>query len=263
LDAFKSLLSRKSRFLPKTQAQALMALSEGIIHESFYMYKAVNVHPVFEEPWDLDEIERLLAKPDLDVETTILLMTIFQRLIKQEDKELALFAAESINAVEQRRMRKIQGLKKRLDESKQAKEAGRDEAGNDKADNDNKPSQAPSIARDLAREYRDLGRVCFAQPVLKVFYIEEALSILRKQESTRAPDDRDLELQVELLLELGRNDEACMLVSVLAGEYPENAAYRFLAAKTAYARREFRNIVDNLDEHEELQSFWMGKALNG
>jgi len=236
-----------------------MALSEGIIHESFYMYKAVNVHPVFEEPWDLDEIERLLAKPDLDVETTILLMTIFQRLIKQQDKELALFAAESINAVEQRRMRKIQELRKRLEASKEAKGNDRDK----EADGDDKGAQTPSIARELAREYRDLGRVCFAQPVLRIFYIEEALSILRKQEATHAPEDRDLELQVELFLELGRNDEACALVSVLAGEFPENGAYRFLAAKTAYARRQFRNVVDNLDEHEELRSFWMGKAPHG
>ncbi len=230
-----------------------MALSEGIIHESFYMYKAVNVHPVFEEPWDLDEIERLLAKPDLDVETTILLMTIFQRLIKQEDKELALFAAESINAVEQRRMRKIQELRKSLEGLKGAK----------KDDRESKGDKVPSIARALAREYSDLGRVCFAQPVLKIFYIEEALSVLRKQESTHAPDAQDLELQVELLLELGRNDEACTVVGTLSGEFPENKAYRLLAAKTAYARRKFRNIIDNLDENEELRSFWMGKAPHG
>ena len=253
MDAFKSLLSRKTRFLPKTQAQALMALSEGIIHESFYMYKAVNVHPVFEEPWDLDEIERLLAKPDLDVETTILLMTIFQRLIKQEDKELALFAAESINAVEQRRMRKIQVLRKKLEEARQAREENKFGC----------EDKLPPIARALASEYRNLGRICFAQPVLRIFYIEEALSVLKRQELTCSPDDQDLELLVELLLDLGRNDEACILVGTLTGEYPENKAYRFLAAKTAYARRQFRNILDNLDENEELRAFWLGKVPHG
>ena len=253
MEGLKQLLSRKTRFIPRTQAQALAALSEGIVDESVFIWKAVNIHPVFEEPWDLGEVERLLSKEDLDLETTLLLMTIFERLIRNPDKELALFAAESINAVEQRRSKRIQKLRA---------------AG----------------SKDLARELRELGMICFARPVLKNFYLSEALAALRSsRDRGEGSDERDEALEIGILIDLHRIDEAKTCLTEAVAAHPADRKLRLLAAKERFARRDFRGVACAFGtavavaadaaaaadaavaaetgadgEYEALRSFWSG-----
>jgi tetratricopeptide (TPR) repeat protein len=240
MEGLKKLLSRKARFIPKTQAQALAALAEGIVDESVFVWKAVNIHPVFEEPWDLGEVERLLAKEDLDLETTLLLMTIFERLIRNPDKELALFAAESINAVEQRRSRRIQALR-------------------------------DASSPDLPRQLRELGMICFARPVLKNFYLAEALAALRSANG-KDSDRRDDKLEIGILLDLGRLKEARTLIDAALGAHPADSDLHLLSAKESFARRDYRAVACSFQfegpqtpegteqggEYETIRSFWSG-----
>lgn len=248
---FAQLFAHRKRFFPKTQAQALAAFQEGVVDEAVFVWKAVNIHPVFEEPWDLDEVERLLAKDDLDFETSLLLMTIFERLIRDPDKERALFAAESINAVERRRMKRIQALR---DEFARA------------------PLDAHAQARALARELRELGLLCFARPVLKRFYLEEALAVARGTVTTDAspPESSDgagadpvrAALEVELLLDLDLPDDADVAASRAVAAFPGAPELRLLAAKTSYARRDFRGTARCLraaagdPQADEFRAFW-------
>jgi len=234
--------------MPKTPAQALAALGEGLVDEGVFIWKAVNIHPVFEEPWDLNEVERLLAKSDLDLESTLLLMTIFERLIRRSDKEQALFAAESINSIERRRMGKIQSIRK-LD----------------------KPS-GEQVLR-LVVELHELGLTCFARPVLKKFYLQEALSEL----TAFLAANPDLEallacefmiLEIGILIDLPDLDRAEMRLRDASIAYPDNSSLHLLSGKIRFERRDYRGVACALQAGisskiegenkalEEIAAFW-------
>jgi hypothetical protein len=175
-----------------------------------FIWKAVNVRPIFEEPWDFNEIDRLLAKEDLDLETIILLMTIFGRLIRAPDKEAALFAAEGINVLERGYARRAKVLRDRAiacgggaiaSGGEDSASGGRADGSGGRADgsgggiaasggsadasggrasaSDRKSSEdRPRWLAALAALYRDFGLASFARPVLRSFYLGEALSVI-------------------------------------------------------------------------------------
>ena len=98
---FQYIVNARWMFYPKTNAAALKGVEGGYLPEAALIYKGVNIRPVFEEPYDLMDLERLLARPNLDLQTVQLLMKVFDLMIKDPDKERALFAAETEAAVEQ------------------------------------------------------------------------------------------------------------------------------------------------------------------
>jgi len=160
-DEFRYLLDT-AHYLPRTPSAALRAVEGGYLPEAAFIFQGVNVRPAFEEPYDLMELERLLAKPDLEFDSTLLLMQVFEKLIKNPDKELALFAAESINAIEVRRVHRIQGLKKTLD-----------------------TDPSPEVRHKLVDEFFELGRLSFNRPVLKNFIWRRPASCSRPRPRPR------------------------------------------------------------------------------
>jgi hypothetical protein len=254
MEGIKQIISRKAGFLPRTQAQARAALVEGLVDEAVFIWKAVNIHPVLEEPWDFNEIDRLLAKEDLDLETTIVLMTIFERLIRGADKETALFAAESINAIEKGFARRAKALRERA-----AAEPG-----------------SGHLER-LASLFRDYGMACFARPVLKRFYLGEALGVIAEIRTSKAgaadagapgPRRPDMAaLEIGILLELGEAGRADARIAEELAAEPDNEGILLLAARSRFERREWRLVLPSLqcasevgcgEDFAELRDFWAG-----
>ncbi|MEI6874556.1 MAG: hypothetical protein WCL50_05425 [Spirochaetota bacterium] len=257
MEGIRHILSRKTGFLPKTQAQALAALLEGLVEESVFVWKAVNIHPVFEEPWDFNEIERLLAKEDLAPETTLLLMTIFERLIRDPDKERALFAAESINAIERRFARKARALRE------DAAKTG---------------SSAPLPT--LAALYRDFGMASFARPILKRFYLGEALAVIGGIPAIDAGPGPAIDrpalaaLEIGILLELGESERAGARIGAELAARPDDRVILLLSARYRYERRDWRGVMRVLEPGAEIdegqdctdfasvRDFWTGGACH-
>ncbi len=242
MNDFKRLMASRTGFLPRTQTQALVAMSQGIVREEFFVNKAVNIHPVFEEPWDFGEIERLLAKDDLGMDTVLVLMSIFERLIQGGDKESALFAAESINALEVRYRNRIQALKKKI-----------------------VTSLSVESARTLVAACRDLSRLYFARPMLRNFYLAEARQCFERYRETLGDDDQAVAEYAGILLELGLQDEADRVIVGPLRKDPESPEFRALAAKSAFARRDYLGVVKQMEKScvrgenqafSELQQFW-------
>ncbi len=246
---FKTLMSSRSGFIPRTQAQALRCFSERILGPEFYINRAVNIHPIFEEPWDVQEIDRLLAKPDLDVETQVLLMSILERMVKLEDKELALFAAESITALEQRYLVRIQKAKKAFEAEKTV-----------------------AALREIIDQYRTLGKLSFARPVLKAFYLAEARRYHEQNRGLLKAVHPDYATYIRILLEAQDLEAAGKLIAALLKRYPDDPRLRYLAAEQAFMVGAYRDVAAHLgclgegasgDVPGEMLAFWGATGCHG
>jgi hypothetical protein len=246
---FRKLLESKTGFIPRTQAQALRGYAEGILNPEYYVYRAVNIHPILEEPWDMNEMDRLLAKRDLDIDTASLLMTVFERMIKHRDKELALFAAESINALEQRYLTKVQALKKKLVEQ-----------------------VSVDTLRKIIGEYRTMARLFVTRPVLGPFYLAEARRFHEQHADILVDPDLDLAVYIETLLDSRDLKKAGTILGRCLEHNHANQKLRYLSAKYAYLGRRIKDVVHSLELLHEIQDnqeyldtriFWTQGACRG
>ena len=235
-------------FVPRTQATALKAVQDGLLPEEAFIHKAVNIRPIFEEPYDIMEIERLLARNDLDLNSALLLMRIFEKMIKDPDKELALFAAESINAIELRYNRRIEALRKSI----------ADGTAND-------------AIRRLTRSLYELGMLNFARPVLKDFYLKEAYQTFKANNDEYKTSEDDLELLVRILLERGMTRQAETILNVLLIGKEDKPFVLYLMAQVQFVKKDYYRVMSILSilqdgkllpESRQVYEFWMGAAAD-
>ncbi|MBP7094629.1 MAG: hypothetical protein KBC36_00930 [Spirochaetia bacterium] len=232
MDTLATIRSLRSGFVPRTQAQAFAALKRGLVEEAVCVWRSVNVRPILEEPWDLDEIERLLAREQLDEATVLALVRIFDRLSRGPDKEAALFAAESLNALELRYERRVQRLRKGL-----------------KA----RPSAQATL--QLAEAYRALSLACGSRPVLARFYLGEALAALDggKSGGMSERDRRSIAVAASgLLVELGNPEGALERLASPLARTPSDPALRLAEARARFAARDFPAVARVLEEAEPI-----------
>ena len=111
---FDYLRERNIKFKPKTPRAAINAFAARILPIHAFVNMGTSVKPLDEEPYDLDNIERVLARENLDLQTNLLLMRLFERMVRNEDTEIALFAAESMNLIENRYNKNIEALKAKI-----------------------------------------------------------------------------------------------------------------------------------------------------
>ena len=101
MNGFEYLRIANRFFNPKTPRAALRAIEEDLLPDVAFLYKANSVSPLYENIDHIEEIlpeiERILSSEQNELATNLLLMRIFEQLLKHKDQEIALFAAESIN----------------------------------------------------------------------------------------------------------------------------------------------------------------------
>jgi hypothetical protein len=249
-ESYQYLKNSNGMYNPRTQRTALIAVENALLPPAAFITKSVNVRPIFEEPYDLAEIDRILAKRDLDIETILLLMEILGKLINHPDPEIALFAAESINAIENRYNQKIQSTKEDLEEDPEDKD----------------------LLRMLIQLYIELAQINRPRQVLRNFYLSEAYQYCKRLWRLGYPKADDYRRLTSIFLALGLYDQ-CRLVLNRAAELRPDliVPLRILRLETAFARRDAReigemiNIIDpdELDgETKELYAFWIGRLNN-
>lgn len=243
----RARLSSPTGFVPRTQSQALQGYIEGVISLEYFVYRAVNVRPLLEQPFDLGEVDRLLAKGELDPDNLELLMALFQHMLKDPDKELALYAAESVSALERRYMERLRELKSR-------------------------PSweREPEPVARVLRAYADLARMNAGRRELRDFYLDELVALFRELRGICAGDAGAVLCYLRALLALGRMDEAAdelRAARAELGDLPELVA---LSAELAYLAGNARAVAAELaslrgaalgeatPEAAELVGFWTG-----
>ena len=226
----------ESYYLPRTPNAALKAVLDGLLPPEAYIYKAVSVEPLTDTPDNLEEIDWMLGQKDRDLETNLLLLEVLGKLIKNPDKEKALFAAESINAIEQGYTRRIESL-------------------------------APEQHRERGILFMEMAELNSEVSDLKNFYLREAFTAFRNLEKKKEAAPEDILNMSRILVKL---DLPAQAEKTIEDNGLRNPDALFILAETAYSRREFaklRRIMEMLDENRSeldinqcaLIDFWTGR----
>jgi hypothetical protein len=212
--------SPRHGYSPRTPGAALRAVGIGAAVPEHFIYASCSAKPLTEEPFDLEAIERTLARTDLGIESAKLLKAIFEKMIMSREPETALFGAEGINALEARYLNRIERLK-----------SEREEDGNG------------ARPRLLARSYFELAELHGKARTIRAFYLREAYSALKRSFTGHGRVSRAaLALIVDILVGLGLFGQASgLLARVKARDDPTVV---LLAARVAFHRREFAKVVE-------------------
>jgi len=244
MDGYDYFRDRKESFQPKTPIAALKAYKAGFLPISVFTYKSGSTKPLDETPYDIEEIERLLSRENLGLETNIVLISIFENLIFSEDQEIALFAAESINIIENRYNKKIEGLK-------QSK----------------KSEDSTEIASKLSRLFFELAMLNKQRESIKKFFLRESYQYFSKIRKSRRLFADELNTLIRILLELKLYMNAADIMEKEKTE--ESKSYLFLNAEICFSMgkysetmelcRRIQDFPDTLTDKEQMTiDYWLG-----
>ncbi len=97
-------------YAPRTQHGLRLAFQEDLIPIEYYLLKATSVQPLIEVVLDIDDLVNSFALEKLIENPSAVSMRIMRQLLKNRDPEIAMYAAEGLNAVESKFVESIQFL---------------------------------------------------------------------------------------------------------------------------------------------------------
>lgn len=249
MNGFEFLREANSYFFPRTPRAALKAIEEGLLPDVAYLYKAISVSPLYEDVNKIEEIipdiERILSNESNELGTNLLLMSIFEQLLGHKDQEIALFAAESINAIENQYNERIEKLKKEL-------------AGDD-------PSGA---RRGIARQFYEVARINDTRPAIKRFYLAESYAYLKELYRNGKFRKDDIQLTVDVLVALELPDRARYILERIKGDSKDDPDMLMLRAAVEFKAKRFSGVAEIMDrvkqksryidrERQDLVKLWI------
>ncbi|MEJ5362678.1 MAG: HEAT repeat domain-containing protein [Spirochaetota bacterium] len=104
-------------YIVKTQHKLRKAFSEGLLGIEHYLMTATSLRPLIDEAQDLDEITRLFSQQKLAMRPNPHSVKILRTMIKDPNPEIALYAAEGLNTIENSFLTKIEKVKKKLEKA--------------------------------------------------------------------------------------------------------------------------------------------------
>jgi hypothetical protein len=230
---YEYVRAMRSLYNPRTPKAALVAVEAGILPVEAVVYKASSVKPLFEEPYDLDELERVLAQRDLSFGDAMMLAEIFVAMTLEADKERALFAAESMTSLENRWARKVEDLR----------------PGYKQGDEDGAPAFAGAFA--LARALYEQAMIAGRSAPIRNFYLLEAYYILLQMPEAGSGGP-SFGLLIRCLLRLGLLDQAESEVSAELA-LREDGELVALAVEIAYLKRDVQRIRELLEGRDAAE----------
>jgi hypothetical protein len=216
---FDFFRSRRPGYLPRTPAAALKAVGTGTVPVEQFVYASASSKPLDEEPLDLEEIERVMARPDLNLPSKVLLKRVLEKLVGSRDQEVALFGAEGINALEGRALTRIEKLRTEL-----------------------KTRPGGDVRRRLAREFFEMAELQAGSESVRAFYLREAYTSLCGAEGEPALSRADLPLAVDILVARRMLEEADRLLGGVRDV--DDVEVRLMSARVAFHRGDYRAVAE-------------------
>jgi len=231
-------------YQPRTANSSLRAAEAHLLPIEACVYLGTSIKPLDEQPIDLDAIDQVLSRQQLDLDTNLLLMRILTKLLRDPDAEMALFAAESINMIENRYTKRIEQFKASLQEKTEAR-----------------------ILRSLARQYYELAQIHPGS--IRNFYLRESFGYIKTLNKLKQLDKQDVVLTVRILLALDLTDQAMRIIDQLADR--GDLTYLRLEMEVAFKRKDITGVQklcdrlkpdwEKLDEQSQaFLSYWFEAA---
>lgn len=231
-------------YRPRTANSALRAAEAHLLPIEACVYLGTSIKPLDEQPIDLDAIDQVLSRQQLDLDTNLLLMRILTKLLRDPDAEMALFAAESINMIENRYTKRIEQFKASLQEKTEAK-----------------------ALRSLAQQYYELAQIHPGS--IRNFYLRESFGYIKTLNKLKQLDKQDVVLTVRILLALDLTDQAMRIIDQLADR--GDLTYLRLEMEVAFKRKDITGVQklcdrlkpdwEKLDEQSQaFLSYWFEAA---
>ena len=227
---FTYLRQSNTLYNPITPMAALMAIENGLLPNEAFIYKANSVHPLFEEPIDMSAIERTLSRKDNDLSTNQLLVRILEQLLINRDSEIALFAAESINDIENMYNERIENFKKKYESE-----------------------DDPKHLRSIATQFYELALINESRNAIRNFYLCESYSYMKRYGSLARFDRDDLVFTLRIMITLKSLKLARSVIVQALDRFPEDRELILLAAEIEYHRKNFRQVFTLF---HRLRDFW-------
>ncbi len=219
---FEYFRQRRHTYRPPTPAAALRAIHCGLADPEELVHQGTNVKPLIEEPFDIKELQRIQAREDLDLDTNLLLHRIFSRMLHDPDQERALFAAESINKLENRYNSTIEELKQEL--SRESK---------------------PQTSLALAEQYYELALMNEGSASIRSFYLREGFQYVRDYIAEQSIDFGFLDAAVRILVALEMYAQAARVLTRAAD--PADPRVLHLRAQVAFHGRDYATVYSICD----------------
>lgn len=193
LDPFQNYRKSDVQFLPHTPQAALLGLERGVVTPAQFIMKRIGLRPLNAQPYDLEELEWVLAQKELDLETVLLLMEVLKQVLKNPDRDIAQFAAENLTTLENRYIQRVQGFKELLEV---------EEPGPDRV----------ALLRYLVRDLRILALLNNDQIILSKFYFHQSFNYSRTLLDEHTFEEEDAVMHIILLLDMNLADQADALL---------------------------------------------------
>ncbi len=233
---FEYIKNSDKYFKPKTPFAALKAVEAGLLPPEAYIYKSTSIEPIADNPENLEEIERILGQRNRDLATNILLKSILDKLVRNPDKEVALFAAESLNSIENDYNRAVENLKE---------------------GEDRKRAELYMELAELNKDVEDLGN----------FYLRESFRSYINLQKKNEAETEDLLNMCRILISLGLPQQAAKTIE---DNNIKCIEAKFILADIAFRQRDYiriNSLMAELDKHlsemdynqTALLDFWMDK----
>jgi len=224
VNGFDYIRNRNAYYVARTPRAALLAIKENAAPLESFVYKSLSAKPLFEEPYDLEDLERVLADPGLDLGDAMLLAEIFSEMTRGRDKEVALFAAESLGSLEGRWSRKIEELR--------PSGAAADQACEDES------------IFEYARALYEYALIAGRYSTIRNYYLREAFYQLDRHPAACASAE-GFDLRIRCLLRLGLVDQAESIIASELGRRDDGELLA-LAVEAAFCRKDPRRVRELL-----------------
>jgi hypothetical protein len=261
-DFFRKIEKQVERYIPVTQNGLRKSFVRGLSGIEFYIVMATSLRPLADEAQDIDEIARLLSQNKLTRNPNLHSVSILRNLIKDENPEIALYAAEGLNTIENAFIDKIQRIKDRIDGidiyKKNTETNYKNKTVNENSDDtgidlENESSTNVELSKNkknnyilfyiLGLLYFEFAKLLHGQRLIQLFYLKEAVSSLKTAHEIKKNNKRILFKLGESFMLMGRNKSAIKIFTYLFTKNNKDAALLMRLGECYYNTGDYQNVV--------------------
>ena len=218
---YRRIVDRKI-YVPVTQKGLRKAFALGITGIEFFLEMATSLRPLADEAQDIDEIARLLSQQKLTTNPNLHSISILRHLIRDPNPEIALYAAEGLNTIENTFLEKILRIKNKIKKKK-----GRDYILN----------------YILGLLYLEFAKLMQGQDLIQMFYLNEALAALKTANDLKRNNKRILITVGDTYMLLKKNKKAIRIFTHLYTKYEKDTNILMKLAGCYYNEHDYQNVT--------------------